>query len=163
MAALQVLGFSHVSMHESFSSLQDPLKASRKDIQDWAIAKLHPSFNPSLAECGMPFDAQSATLTGFYVPDSQLSPLVFPSSLFTSPPFVSCNESAPLSWLFHCPGLFSFFPILLITKFCTDGSHSRAILLFWHGKLLGLSLVLPWLHALGTAIPVVIRVYDWFC
>lgn len=44
--------------------LHDPLKASRKDVQDWATTKLHPNFNASFAECGMPFDSGSATLMG---------------------------------------------------------------------------------------------------
>lgn len=44
--------------------LQDPLKVGKKQIQEWAVVKLHPAFNSSFAECGMPFDSSTATLTG---------------------------------------------------------------------------------------------------
>lgn len=43
------------------------MKASRKEIQEWAIVKLHPNFNAALAECGMPFDTSSAVLQGEFL------------------------------------------------------------------------------------------------
>lgn len=44
--------------------MQDLVKASTKDIQDWALIKLHPCLNPVFAAAGMPFDFNTAELKG---------------------------------------------------------------------------------------------------
>ena len=43
---------------------QDIGKASRKEIQEAAGAKLHPKLNSALAEAGMPFNAMDGSFMG---------------------------------------------------------------------------------------------------
>lgn len=43
---------------------QDIAKASRKEIQEWATAKLHPKLNAALGEAGMPFNINDGSFLG---------------------------------------------------------------------------------------------------
>lgn len=47
--------------------LQDVLKASPKDLREWATMKLHPNLNGAFLEAGMPFDMVTASVGGDHI------------------------------------------------------------------------------------------------